>query len=671
MQPSTTGIDIHRLKSAWLAFTATGQLLDDVDPLIRISWQRCAPRQNPRRPPRWVNVSPEVLPLTLTKSATLRSIARPITEDIHQFIEGSGHVLLLLDNTTCVLDVMGDRDVVEYASRLGIHQGAFMNESHLGTNAFASALIESCPVQVVGPEHFLETFHEVSTSAAPIFDVDGRPIGVVGLLGSVSVHTPHMLGIAVAVAKAIENQLQAEMFIQEANMHATELNATMDAISDGLMAWTAQGTVMYLNNPAGQLLGLKPTTVVGRSLSEYITFSEGLARAIARGEEMSDMEARLGVNGVQRECLVSLRAVRDASGQPTTYILTLRRIEQVRQLVNRLVGAQARLTLDDYVGQSPAVQRVRRQALSAADARACVLLVGESGTGKNVLARAIHNSGRRADGPFLAINCRAIPHELALGEFLGYDASAFGSGSAGRPSKFELANGGTLFLEEVESLPLETQAAVLRVIESGDVIRLGGTRVIPVDVRIIASSTADLEACVAEGTFRLDLRFRLSSFVIQTVPLRERSEDIPLLIDRILEKQRLQVGRALALTDSAREALCVHPWLGNIRELESVLERAALLCDRKPIGVEHLPQAVRRRRAVIPGRAQTEPVQSLVEAEKRAILSAGHAAHGNLSEAARLLGIGRTTLWRKIKEHGIVVDDFKRRAGRRLDSVPH
>jgi transcriptional activator for dhaKLM operon len=404
---------------------------------------------------------------------------------------------------------------------------------------------------------------------------------------------------------------------------------------------------------------LNPAAVVGRPLSERITFPESLARALARGDEVSDVEASLGVDGAPRECLVSVRVVRGGEGRPELYIATLRRIEQVRQLVNRLVGAQARLTLEDIAGHGPAARRVRRQALRAADAKACVLLVGESGTGKNVLARAIHNSGRRAGGPFLAINCRAIPHGLVLGEFLGFEAGAFNSGPAtGQPSKFELAHGGTLFLEEIEALPREMQAALLRVIEAGDVIRLGGTRVIPVDTRVIAATTADLDTLVAEGAFRPDLLLRLSSFVINMLPLREQPAEIPLLIERLCDKLGAQLGHGITLAPAAHAALCAYPWPGNVRELETVVERAVAVCEGHPIQLEHLPAVMRQRRAIAPRRQSTEPVRSLAEAEQAAILAAGRAAHGNLTQAAQFLGIGRTTLWRKLKALGLSAADL-------------
>jgi transcriptional activator for dhaKLM operon len=659
MQPSLPQPDLDQLLSSWQQFTSSGRLPSGLDPLVAVSWQRCAPRLNPRGQPQWVYLSDDVLPRTLSQQAPLRSIALPIMEDVHQFSEGSSTILLLADSTSCVLEMLGDAEMLAEALRLGVRPGAFLDEGRIGTNAFSVALIEGCPAQVAGPEHFLNAWHGLYSAAAPIFDFEGHPVGTLGVLSPVARRGGRALGLVVAAAKAIENQLQADVFVREANTRATELNATMDSMSEGVLAWTARGVAMHLNHQAGQLLGLNPAAVVGRALSEHLTFPESLARALARGDEISDVEASLNVDGAPRECLVSVRAIRGGEGQPELYIATLRRIEQVRQLVNRLVGAQARLTLEDIAGHGPAARRVRRQALRAADAKACVLLVGESGTGKNVLARAIHNSSRRAGGPFLAINCRAIPHGLVLGEFLGFEAGAFNTGLAtGQPSKFELAHGGTLFLEEIEALPLEMQAALLRFIEAGDVIRLGGTRVIPVDTRLIAATTADLDALVAEGAFRADLRLRLSSYVISMLPLREQPAEIPLLIERLRDKLGAQLGASVTLVPAAHAALCAYPWPGNVRELETVMERAVAVCEGQPIRLEHLPAVVRQRRALAPHRQSTEPVRSLAEAEQAAILAAGRAARGNLTQAAQFLGIGRTTLWRKLKTLGWSAADW-------------
>lgn len=656
MQPAGQLPNLDELAAAWQQFVSTSAVAPNVDPLVVRSWQRAAPRLNPYGAPQRAHLSDDVLPRTLQQHAFLLALARPLMEDVYQFIEGAGACILLMDSTHCVLEELGDERVKKELRGLGIHIGAFIDESRMGTSAFAVALHESSPAQVVGAEHFLTPFHLYSSVAAPIFDLDGSSLGAIGIFQRVEKHTPHALGIVVAAAKAIENQLSADLLMREANTRASELNAALDAISDGVLAWDSRGIVMHLNAHAGQLLGLEPNLVVGRALNEYLTLPEPLARASAAGDDVREVETSFVVNDLPRECFVSLRVLKNQERTPIQFIATLRRTEQVRQLVTRLVGAQARLTLDDIVGTSPATRRVRKQALAAANAKGSVLLIGEEGTSKNALARAIHNSSKRAAGPFLAINCQAIPRDLVLGEFLGYEQGAFNATtSSGQPSKFELAEGGTLFLDQVDALPMDMQTVLVRVIEYGEVIRLGGTRVIPVDVRVMASTESDLERRLAEQSFRKDLYYRLSPIVIGIPPLRERPEDIPVLVDRLLEKFSRQFGRTIRLSAAARDRLLQYRFPGNITELESVIERAALICEGALIKPDHLPPHVRDRRVMT---RQGEPVRTLTESEHHAILAAGRAANGNLSATARTLGIGRSTLWRKMKEMGLTLEDF-------------
>ena len=661
MQPIRKRQNINHLKHIWDQFVQTNKLPEapSIDPLVAISWQRCGLRINPKPGFRWAYESPSVFTATLNKHDKLLNIARPIMEDVYQYLEGCCLALVLLDNTGCLIEALGDSKVLNKLDEMGLRPGIFMDEGRAGTNGVAIALAEGLPAHVFGPEHFLADLHEIATIAAPIHELEGHPVGVIGLIEPIEHSHEQCFGIIVAAARAIENQLQAELIVKDANTRAAELYATMDSVTEGILSWNERGTILHLNEQGGEIFNLAPSVVVGRQLTEYITLPEGLARAAAKKEELHDIEIAFQIDGKPQECLVSLRVVESIDRTPGIFIATLRRIEQVHQLVSRLVGAQARLTLDDIAGHGSAARKIRKQALKSADAKACVLINGETGTGKNVLARAIHNTGSRAGGPFLAINCRAIPHELALGEILGYESGPhFNGPPTGQPSKFELAQGGTLLLDEVDTLPLDTQAALQRVIEFNDVIRLGGTRVIPVDVRVMATTTKTMDELSRRNSFRLDLLLRLSSFVINTVPLRNRPEDIPILVERMLDRLNLNMNQPCMITPAAIEVLCKYPWPGNIRELESVIERAAIQCEDQTIDVEHLPGELHQHRVITKTNAGLQPVYSLSESERISILNAGRAARGNLTETARLLEIGRTTLWRKMKEFGISTSDF-------------
>jgi transcriptional activator for dhaKLM operon len=298
---------------------------------------------------------------------------------------------------------------------------------------------------------------------------------------------------------------------------------------------------------------------------------------------------------------------------------------------------------------------VLRQARIAARGEAPVLIRGEGGVGKNHLARAIHNDSRRAHKTLLVIDCRAIPHELMASELLGHEK---GPGGDGRPSKFELANGGTLLLDQVESLSLELQTALLRVLETGHVMRLGGTRAIPLDLRIIALTTENLEERVTEGSFVSHLYYRFGVFNIDIPPLRERAEDIPLLAERFLARLSQRDDRAYWVDGEAQKVLGRYPWPGNVREMESVLERALSHSRDGVIRLVDMPEVVRSGRVVTAGSPQPRPVLTVADAEREAIIRAGMACHGRVGEMAQQLGIGRTTLWRKMKRLNVSAADF-------------
>jgi DNA-binding NtrC family response regulator len=303
------------------------------------------------------------------------------------------------------------------------------------------------------------------------------------------------------------------------------------------------------------------------------------------------------------------------------------------------------------------MRSVLRQARIAGRGMAPVLLIGEGGVGKNPLARAIHNDSDRANQPFLAFNCRAIPHELMLSEFLGSDRSA----QEMRPSKFELANGGTIVFDQIENLSLAMQEALLHVIETRHVMRLDGLQSIPVDVRIIATTSTNLEDLVASGSFVPDLYYCFGVFNIKIPPLRERKDDIPFLtrrfLDRIARRDRT-VGH-IEIEESALEILCDYPWPGNVRELESALEQAYNLAEGPRIGAANIPKHIRWGRVLTTSSPRALPVLTAAEAEREAIIRAGIACNGHVTEMASQLGIGRTTLWRKMKAFNLTPADFK------------
>lgn len=659
MHPDAYPVQHERLQKCWRSFVETG-LIDErdrafLDPVVWRSWLRCLPRLDAKGTPRPKRLSRASLASVLKAQQSLISVAAPLMEDIHQFIEGSDSAIVLTDASSCILSVCGDDPALKLVEKYGLGRGSYWTEGQLGTTALATVHDAAVPTQVVGAEHFFRVYHRFVSTAAPIHDVRGRIVGLLGIVGPVETANSHTLGLAMTAARAVGNQLQTDWYVEEANRHLSEVRTMLGAISEGVIAWDEDGIINHVNEPTRDILDINPASILGRPLQDVVGLPPTLEQAVERVRELREVEVTLRVNGKSASCMASLQHVLDGA-RSIGCILTLRPIEQVRRLVHQQIGVRASLTLDDISSQAPSMRPVLRQARIAARGTAPVLLRGEGGVGKNHLARAIHNGGLRADGPFIAINCQAIPHELMISEFLGHDRL---EDPKSRPSKFELANEGTLLLDQIEHLSLEMQAAVLQLIETGHVIRLGSAKPIPVDVRIVAATTADLEERVHEGSFISHLFYRFGVFNIRLVPLRERPEDIPLLAERFLARIVLRSDQPAWIDDDAMAMLRRYPWPGNVRELESVLERAISHSRDGTIRVGDLPQSVREGRVITDDSPRPRRVISISEAEREAIVRAGWACGGQVTAMAQQLGIGRTTLWRKMKHYGLEAENFK------------
>ena len=660
MQANKYPVNLERLEQIWQHFVETGQVRPEdvpwVDPPVLQSWRRCLPRLDYGARPRPKRLAKSSLAPVLKAEANLMTMAAPVMEDMHQFIEGSESGILLASPSACMLSVIGDPRAVRTIEELQLGQGSYWSEEELGTNALGLVRITAMPIQVVGAEHYYQVHHAFASTAAPIYDVRGRLSGILAIVSPAATATSHTLGLVMTAARAISIQLQTEWYIEESNRHLTEVNAVLGAIADGVIAWNEDGIINHVNKPASALLGVASAELVGNRLEDVLSLPKVLHDAVAGGEQLRDVETNFHLNGHQTTCMVSLRPIYRGERSPVGYIAMLRPIEQVRELVHQQIGARATLHLEDISSQAPAMRPVLRQARIAARGTAPVLIRGEGGAGKNHLARAIHNDGLRADAPFISVNCQAIPHELMVGELLGQVKD---NGSKSRPSKFELANGGTLLLDQVEHLSLEVQAALLHLIETGHVLRLGSPRPIPVEVRIIAATTANLEERISDNSFLSHLYYRFGVFNIYIPPLRERVEDIPLLAERFLARITRRSDRASWIEDEAMDILLRYPWPGNVRELESVLERALSHSVDDTIHVADLPPAVRQGRVMTKRSLQPQPVLSLEEAEREAIIQAGRACQGRVTEMAEQLKIGRTTLWRKMKRFNLNPKIFK------------
>jgi transcriptional regulator with PAS, ATPase and Fis domain len=321
--------------------------------------------------------------------------------------------------------------------------------------------------------------------------------------------------------------------------------------------------------------------------------------------------------------------------------------ENVRHLGSRsLPQSQESQPTGTLIGTSPQWRAVLKQASQVAVTEATTCLQGESGTGKEVVARFIHVTSPRRRGPFVAINCAALPETLLESELFGFERGAFTGAQHPKPGHIELANGGVLFLDEVTEMPLTAQAKFLRVLQEREFLRLGGTRPIKVNMRVIAATNQDLRSAVSEGRFRADLYYRINVFDIRMPPLRERDQDILLLAQHFLDEFTRANDRGVQLTPAAEAALLAYHWPGNVRELRNVIERAFIMCEGPVIDVEHFSLANRKP---VPAVGTTE----LGVLEQHAIAQAMRDVSGNKVRAAKQLGISRTQLYFRLRKYGL------------------
>lgn len=648
-----------RLREGWEKFILHG-LLDEsaVEGFIAQSWKRCRDfGVNPRSGVSHDLLDPEELTRRLKRRQTLVAASLPFMKTLYEFVRGSGFIAVLTDEDGYILEMFGDSEVLERAGQLNFMKGANWTERVVGTNAIGTALVERRPLQIFASEHYCEGHHPWTCSAAPVHDPRGNLIGILDMSGSSEKVHIHTLGMIVAAVQAIENQLRMEESSEQVVVANRYFNAIMESISEGLLAVDRDGRITQINAAAGRMLRLSPEEVAGKSLAEIFN---GNARAIDlfRGNlGQHEQEFLQESPHHSLHCTVLTKPIWGSKGEISGAVATLREIKAVRQLVNRMAGSQARFTFSDILGQNLMFGEAIKMGNRAAQTSSSVLLIGESGTGKEMFAQAIHLAGRRRNEPFIAINCGAIPRELVGAELFGYEEGAFtGAKRGGCPGKFELADGGTIFLDEIGDMPLDMQINLLRVLQDKQVTRIAGQKVIPVDVRVIAATNRNLEDEVSAGNFRKDLFYRLNVITIRIPPLRERRDDIPLLVRHFVRKLGFLQGKGVPrVAEDVMKALVRYDWPGNVRELENLIEQAINLAEDEELTLKCFPKLIQEKPSPKPHHGALLPDSSLTELERTAIAQALDRSGGRVGEAARILGIGRSTLYRKIKEYRLVV----------------
>jgi len=580
----------------------------------------------------------------------------PIMNKIYDFVKGSNFFSILTDKNGCILNVIGDEDILSEAFSFKMIPGAYMDEESIGTNAMGTAIAERAPLQLSGKEHYVSAYHRWTCSASPIKDPDGNIIGVLDLTGySESVHS-HTLGMVVAAARVIEKVLESNRFELILSKEKNYYEEVQNSLMIGIIITDMEGIIISANSFASDLFGYSQDDLKNMNSNEILRDWSRIQKLVI-GQINSFVED-VDVYSKKNRQQLNLRAYlsRNQNNEKTNIILLFNEVKKQRKLANEIMGKQAIYTFDKIVGKDENFLNVVNFAKKVADSRSNILIMGESGTGKELFAQSIHNYSQRDKEPFVVLNCGAIPRNLIESELFGYEEGAFtGAKTKGNPGKFEIADGGTIFLDEIGEMPYDLQTRLLRVIEEGTVSRIGSNKEKVVNVRVIAATNKDLKEEVENGAFRKDLYYRLNVLPIRLPNLKERKVDIKLLVEYFMKKISKKLNKKIIfISENEMEKLSLYDWPGNVRELENFVElvvNTEVIPDIYEIGIGKKPDKNIEEKTEV----QSSDFQlcSLKDVEREHILKVLNSNGGNITHTSQILGIGRNTLYRKLKEFGI------------------
>lgn len=490
---------------------------------------------------------------------------------------------------------------------------------------------------------------------------DGVAVGVIGLIAfdetqkkSLIENNKNLIKFLEKMAELISTKLREIEKTEEVKKLLQEIEVILNTVDNGIIATDAAGNILHYNVKALKMFGLNKENMLNHSILEILP-NVIIDKCISEDSGIYNQEFHYKRENIDFRGIYDVKAL-ISENIHFGILFSFNNVKEIIKRVNNLTLSNIETRFEDIIGQSSCLEKVKREALRASKSTSTVLIQGESGTGKELFARAIHFHSDRANKPFITVNCAAIPEQLLESELFGYESGAFtGAKKGGKSGKFELAHKGTIFLDEIGELPLHLQSKLLRVIQEKVIEKVGGEEYIPLDVRIIAATNRNLEQSVKDGEFREDLYYRLNVILLNIPPLRNRAEDLDIVLEYILKKFNAKLEKnILGITQKCKAVLREYNWPGNIRELENTLEYSMNMTNREYIEVEDLPNRIKEKSAN--SLVRDEEILELKTLEKREIIKALElfkTCDKPVEKAAKALGIGRATMYRKIKEYNI------------------
>ncbi|WP_434034123.1 sigma-54-dependent Fis family transcriptional regulator [Cupriavidus sp. a3] len=616
----------------------------------------------PYESPDFCPVLQSELKTRIERSQSLFTYALPVMETLYDQIVNTQSMVILTDADGLILHSLGDDDFLARADKVALRAGADWSEASRGTNAIGTALAENRATLVHGADHFLEANQFLTCSCMTILDPYGKTVGALDVTGDQRGFHKHTMALVRMSAQMIENQLFGNAFRDMVCIRFHSRAEFLGTLVEGIVSFTPGGRFLSANRSGQFQLGLSNGALQAHTFSSLFGLSMSQLFDVVRAAQAGMVQLQLP-SGVKVSARVEWKTGRAA----------VPGVDEARPDAHDAVMAPQRLRadpsgpagpegLDDLDTGDTQIRAVIGKLRKVIGKDIPVMVLGETGTGKELMARAIHADSPRRAGPFIAVNCASIPENLIESELFGYEEGAFtGARKKGGIGKMLLANGGTLFLDEIGDMPLHLQGRLLRALQERAVQPLGSSKVIHIDVSLVCATNRNLREMVAGGQFREDLYYRLNGMVVRLPALRERS-DLDVVAGKLLRQERT-AGVPPRIRDSVMEMFRAYHWPGNIRQLGNLLRIARLMAEGEAeITEDHLPDDFlddlreRQARAATPAAhalASAPPAAQptrLAEVEVQAIVATVRAHHGNISAAAKALGISRNTVYRKMEE---------------------
>lgn len=551
-----------------------------------------------------------------------------------------------------------------YADRLGYKE----ERGDLDGNYLYARVLRTGQTQYV-PDAFADedydeigvggtVFGERAEICTPII-CKGKAIGIIGMVAFTEEQMQiladtnrNIIGFVERMADLLAAKSEQQETLENVEISRDEMSTVLETAHEGIFAFDQKGYVKHCNQRAAILFGTTKRDLIGRHISQLMPGSPAI-KVLETGRGYTENEELFKGEGKHHHFIVTTKPFTNGD-EVQGIVVSFRDIEEAQKLIYNFSNRTLKNTVDDIVGTSKKIMTAKRQALMIAKGNSTVLITGESGTGKEMFAKAIHFASKRADGPFVTVNCGAIPENLLESELFGYEKGAFtGASEKGKAGKFEQADGGTIFLDEIGDMPLHLQVKILHVLQNMRFERVGGNKETIVDVRVIAATNKDLEKLIKEGKFREDLYYRLSVIPLSIPPLRERREDIRLLMYHFLKKYNAYMNRKIVgFTPEVEELYINHNWKGNVRELENAVEYGTNMAFGNMITMDDVPTRIlQKEEELVRFRNLDRSLSEQVKLYEKEIITRKLKQHNGVKDVvAKELGLSRATLYRKLSE---------------------